>query len=134
MNDAPHLWLGRPGQETLQQGIAHELAQQSADASHDHVIAPPCPVCGKAVADKDWDKHKYDDHAINDGVLPYGKPNSREVFVAAFTRDSLEEKLAQWRTKHPGLRLALAGEGTRAEGRIVWQRFRVLKADGRPAT
>lgn len=134
MSDAPHLWLGRPGQETLQRGIERELAEQSADASNDTVLAPPCPVCGKPVKDAAWEAHKYSDHGITDEVLPYGKADSREVFVPAYSRDELEQKTAAWRAKHPGLTLALAGEGSRAQGQILWQRFRVLDAKGRPTT
>jgi hypothetical protein len=126
------LWLGRPGQETLQRGIQRELAEQSADASHDTVIAPPCTVCGKPVKDADWEKHKRFDHGIQDAILPYGTPSSRELFIPAFTIDELEKKKSAWRAKHPGLLLALAGEGSRANGRILWQRFRVLDQKGRP--
>lgn len=131
MSEAPHLWLGRPGQETLQRGIAHELAEQSADASHDRVIAPPCHACGEPVADKDWERHKYEKHAMNEMCQPYGKADSREVLFLCYSRAHLEQKLAIWRSKHPGLRLALAGEGSRNNGKLFFQRFRVLDQNGK---
>ena len=134
MSDAPHLWLGRPGQETLQQGITRELAEQSADASHANVIAPPCPACNQPVSDKDWEKHKYEAHGINEMVRPYGRPDAREAFFTGYDRARLEEKIAIWRSKHPGIRLELAAEGHDAERKVVWQRYRIFDAKGRPAT
>lgn len=125
------LWLGRPGEEVLREGTAREMAEQTASESHDQVVAPPCPVCGLPVSDRAWEDHKYSAHGVNDDCLPYGKADSRELFIPAFSRDDLERKKSAWRARHPGLSLALAGEGTRAEGKIVWQKFRVLDASGK---
>lgn len=134
MTDVPHLWLGRPGQETLQRGIARELAEQSAETSHDNVIAPPCPACSEPVADKDWEKHKYEKHGINEMVRPYGRADAREAFFTGYNKASLEQKLAIWRSKHPGIPLELAGEGHDTARKVVWQRYRLFHGDGRPAT
>src|SRR5437016_11380106 len=96
-------WLGRPGQETLQAGVKRELAEQSASESHDRVIAPPCPACNQPVSDRDWRRHCFEAHAINEMVRPYGAPDAREAFFTGYNAASLEEKIAIWRSKHPGV-------------------------------
>jgi hypothetical protein len=130
-----HLWLGRPGQEILQTGEASERRQQSADASYDRLMAPPCPACNQPVLDRDWERHKYE-HGINEMVQPFGRPDAREAFFLAYSAAQLEEKLAIWRRRHPGIRLALAGDGTRPNGksRLYWRRYRLFDHAGRAAT
>lgn len=149
MSGAPHLWLPNISQQALAAGVARDQAEESADRSYDAMIAPACPACGQPVKDKDWPEHKARGHDLGDGVLPYGAADAREVFVTAYApvvierlralgrltptdEKPMEQKLAEWRQKHPGLSLALAGEGTRAEGKIMWQRFRVTRVDGKP--
>jgi hypothetical protein len=148
MSDAPHLWLPNISQADLAAGIAREQQEQQADDSYAELQAPPCPACGQPVKDSEWESHKARGHDLGDGVLPYGQAGAREVFVTAYSPEtierlrllqrlrpgdekSLEQKKAEWRAKHPGLSLLLAGEGTRGEGRVLWARYRVMK-DGRP--
>jgi hypothetical protein len=134
-----HLWLGRPGEEVLRSGTARELAEQAADESYDRMMAPPCPACGRAVKDEDYERHRRVDHADNEVVQPAGKPNSREVVLQAYDTDDLERKLARYRALHPGVGLALLGDGTRIVGEhkkvtLIWRRWRVLDGRGRPAS
>lgn len=126
-----YIWVPSTDQRMLQAGLTRDLAEESANRSGEQVLAPPCHVCDRPVADRDWEAHKRNDHGIRDDVLPYGTADAREVFVAGFGRDDLDQKLQAWRDRHPGLSLSLAGEGSRVEGRLVWARYRVLK-DGKP--
>ena len=133
MPDAPYLWLGRPGQETLQRGVARELAEQSADASHANVIAPPCPACGQPVADKDWEAHKYSAHGISEMCQPWGRPDAREAMFVHVTAARLGEKIAAWRSRHPGVQLQLSGDGFDRARKLFWRRYRIFDAAGKPA-
>lgn len=121
------LWLGRPGQEVLTQGLQRDLAEEEANQAGERVIAPPCPACGKPVADKEWRKHGYEDHDIREMVRPYGEPDAREAFFTAYDTDQLEQKVAIWQGKHPGVSLVHAGEGKDVQRKIVWRRY-FLKA------
>lgn len=128
-----HLWLGRPGEEVLRSGTARELAEQAATASFDHMMAPPCPACGRPVKDVDWERHRRVDHQDNEVVQPAGKPDARELMLLAYDAADMDRKLATWRSRHPGVGLEPAGDGTREGGKIVWRRWRILDGHGRPA-
>ncbi len=131
MTESPDLWLNRPGQDTLQRGMRREQAEQSADASYDRLHSPPCPACGKLVSDREWETHKYAAHGINEMVQPWGRPDTREALFIHVHAQKLEEKIALWRRLHPGVGLALAGEGFDRERRLYWQRFLLLDGRGR---
>lgn len=133
---APHVWIPKLTYVQFQQGLTRELQEQSADASYDRMMAPPCPGCGQAVSDAEWERHKYETHAINEMVQPHGKPDAREALFIGGSREKIEERVAFWRTKHPGCRLALMGDGIEVRGertRILWKRYRILDGKGRPA-
>lgn len=128
-----HVWTNRPGRAVLEAGERAEQAEQQADASYDRLQAPPCVACGQPVADKDFERHRYEAHAGNEMVQPFGRPEAREALFLAHDADELAKKVQIWRDRHPGVRLTLAGEGTRYEGRMCWVRYRVLDARGKVA-
>lgn len=125
-------WTGRPGPAVLARGETREHAEQSADASSEAVMAPPCVACGKPVEDKDWDRHRFEEHDLGDPVRPYGKADSRELLVLGADTGALARKVAQWRRLHPGLRLELAADGKDGPGGLLFVRYRVLTMKGEP--
>ena len=127
-------WIHKATPEQIAAGETHEQAQESADKSYDYgVYAPPCVGCGEPVTDQDFYRHRYERHAGNEMVQPFGKPDAREALFLAHSVDELGRKVALWRAKHPGLRLRLAADGKRYEGRLVWVRYRVFDTKGRAA-
>ena len=123
-------WTGRPAPAVLRRGETREHAEQSADASADRVQAPPCPACGRPVADADWTLHKYERHGLAERVRPYGKADSRELLVLGENPGDLARKVARWRWTHPGLRLQLAADG-KVDGGLLFVRYRVADLNGR---
>ena len=133
---APHVWIPKLTYVQFQRGLTRELQEQSAETSYQTMMAPPCPGCGQAVSDAEWERHKYERHALNEMVQPHGTPDAREALFLGGSPEKIEERMAVWRRKHPGCRLALLGEGHELRGektRILWRRFRILTAQGRSA-
>jgi hypothetical protein len=112
-------------------GEAVDRAEQKANESYDAMVAPPCVACGEPVADKDYERHRYEKHAGNEMLQPSGTPDAREALFLAHDAEELRRKFAIWRARHPGLRLQLAAEGTRYEGRMVFVKYRILDSRGR---
>lgn len=127
-------WIPRATKAQMAAGEATDQAEQAATESYDRMMAPPCVACGKPVSDKDFERHRREEHAGNEQCQPWGTPDAREALFLAHTLDELGRKVALWRSKHPGLRLELAADGTRYEGRMVWIRYRVLDSRGRART
>lgn len=128
-----HPWIQKATPAQMAAGEATDRAEQSANESYDRMLAPPCVACDEPVLDKDYERHRYEKHQGNEMVQPIGKPDAREALFLAHTRAELEQKLAIWRGKHPGIRLELAGEGTRFRGLMCWSRYRVFDSKGRAA-
>ena len=127
-----HTWTDRPHPDApaMVQGRARDRAEHSADLSYqERVLAPPCPVCGRGVEDKDWDRHKYEQHGVNDGLRPWGTPDAREALFVAADPDDLDRKIAAWRRTHPGVRLRPLGDGRVAPGSPM--RFLRFRVEGR---
>ncbi len=111
---------------------ALEEAQERARLAAAEVEAPPCPACRRPVTDEDWEAHRRLDHGL-DEPRPYGRPASREALFVADTREELDQQIARWRERHPGLGLQAMGEGRDREAGVTFVRFRVLDRQGRPA-
>lgn len=128
-----HLWLPNITQRAIAAGIRYELQEDRCNAAYDEVVAPKCPACGVPVADKDWDRHKYEEHNGNQVCQPYGKADSREVLFLGASADFIEQKKAIWRDRHPGLTLELAAEGKEPRfANVIFQRYRVCTSAGKP--
>ena len=129
-----HAFVRKATPEQIAAGEQYERQVQQAATSYDeNVVAPPCVACGKPVADKDFERHRYEAHAGNEMVQPWGRPDAREALFLARNPDELQRKVAIWREKHPGVILRLAGDGQRYGGLMVWARYRVLDAKGKLA-
>ena len=132
---APLIWTPRLTLVQFREGLAREQAEQRADESYDRMMAPPCPGCGEPVVDEAWERHKYERHALNDAVQPYGRPDAREALFLGGSVDKIEERLARWGRLHPGCTVKLLGEGTELRGKValIWRRYRVINGQGREA-
>lgn len=131
---APHVWTGRPDRGTMMNGLIRDHAQQEAfDGYAANVDAPECPSCKRPVRDDDIRRHLHEAHGVLYNVRPYGKPDAREALFRADTLDELAQAIADWRARHPGVRLAPMAEGTDRDLGDVWARFRQIDARGRAA-
>lgn len=127
------IWIPQATAQEMAAGLAREKAAQAAAESYDYIVAPPCPACGQPVSDRDWEKHKYQEHDVRQVCQPYGTPDARELLLLAYDAGDMERKLAIWRSKHPGVRLEPAGDGTRENGKIIYRRWRLFDAKGKAA-
>lgn len=129
MSDAPHLWVKETRKDVLAAGEARDLAEESANQSADRVAAPNCPACGDPVPDKEYESHARLKHNSQRLVVrPWGKPESREALFTAPNRELLDQKVAEWLGRHPGLRVEYAADGTDREQRLLWVRYFIKSA------
>lgn len=112
--------------------LRRELLEDEKRRSVDEVQAPKCPACERPVRDQDWDRHRYEVHADPKNVMPYGKPDAREAVFVGPTPDSLDRKVAAWRALHPGVQLRLLGSGKDRDRNLLFLRYRIHDAQGRP--
>jgi len=106
-------------------GGAREAQEQRADHTYAQIEAPPCTACGALVKDKDWDRHRYEAHGLNDGVRPYGKADSREALFVGADTSELERKIQAWRSRRSGVDLRWMAEGKDKASSTLWVRYRV---------
>jgi len=107
-------------------GRAREAQEEQAARSAEQVEAPPCQACGAAVRDADFERHSAEVHNRPRQIYrPWGRPSSRELLIAAPTPQTVERKVAEWRTRNPGVRLLPLGEGQNEETGLLWIRCRI---------
>jgi len=123
---SPHVWIKESRPDVLKAGEAREAQEEKCNQAADRVEAPPCPGCGKGVKDSDFDQHRAEVHNRPRQVFrPYGKPSSRELLISAPDVGKLEQKLQEWQTRNPGVRLIPLGEGKNEDTGLLWVRARI---------
>ena len=111
-------------QAMLAAGQARDLQEEKCNVANDQVQAPACPGCGKPVRDRDFERHRYEVHNARQVVQPIGKPDAREALFTAPDEDRLEQKRAEWLSRHPGVHLVHLADGRDLENRLIWVRYR----------